>query len=250
MDEPQNTDATPLAARRCAGGGAIAYHMTALGAISSAAYLQWLLQNPEQDILTGEDLTALQAVLAQRDYQIVTDIPEPQKPERVRRAGQRRLLADESTTPAPERVPENWPSLPRNTVVDAALEKAVRETFPPAKPVTLSQISTSAMNDEKSIRRGLNYLFVAGNYRYIDLYLNTQAGITARVYATASLLDKIIALYLLFINMTPVNGFLDSSQAESPQAAVTTLPPEMKDNTVLTSASASLIHLAGSWGLG
>ncbi|AUP76670.1 hypothetical protein CWS02_13935 [Enterobacter sp. EA-1] len=58
------------------------------------------MRNPEQGVLTEEDLTALQAVLAQRDYQIVTDITEPEKPERVRRAGAKTVGGREYDTRA------------------------------------------------------------------------------------------------------------------------------------------------------
>ncbi|MGG7449249.1 hypothetical protein ACQ3G7_24635, partial [Kosakonia oryzendophytica] len=253
MDGPQSTGATPGRWQRATALGRryrVPLGMTALGAISSAAYVQWLLRNPEQDVLTEEDLTALQAVLAQRDYQIVTDVPPPEKPERVRRAGGRRLLAEESTTPATEPAREEnvWPPLPRNTSIDAGLEKAVRETFPPAGKSggTVADYKMDLLDEKIYSSGGLNYLFVAGNYRYIDLYLNTPAGITARVYATTSLLDENNPSLPIFFKHDTHTWFLDLAHGESLPDSVTTMP----SGTVLTSASASLIHLAERWGAG
>ncbi|UXY08795.1 hypothetical protein N7922_12910 [Kosakonia sp. ML.JS2a] len=255
MGEPQNTDTTPGRWQRAAALGRryrVPLGMTALGAISSAAYLQWLLRNPEQDVLSEEDLTALQAVLAQRDYQIVIDLPQPERHDRVRRAVGRRLLADESTTPAPEAEEKIWPPLPRSTRVDAALEKAVREAFPPAgkSDGTVADYKMDLLDETIYTLRGLDFLFVADSYRYIDIYSNTPAGITARVYAKPSLLDTDnVSLPVIYKHDTH-KWFLDSSQEESPQEGVTTLPPKVKNKAGLTTASSSLIQLAGSWGTG
>ncbi|MEO3738942.1 hypothetical protein [Kosakonia sp. WA-90] len=255
MGEPQNTDTTPGRWQRAAALGRryrVPLGMTALGAISSAAYLQWLLRNPEQDVLSEEDLTALQAVLAQRDYQIVIDLPQPERHDRVRRAVGRRLLAEESTTPAPEAEEKIWPPLPRSTRVDAALEKAVREAFPPAgkSDGTVADYKMDLLDETIYTLRGLDFLFVADSYRYIDIYSNTPAGITARVYAKPSLLDTDnVSLPVIYKHDTH-KWFLDSSQEESPQEGVTTLPPKVKNKAGLTTASSSLIQLAGSWGTG
>ncbi|SCC09914.1 Dermonecrotoxin of the Papain-like fold, partial [Kosakonia oryzendophytica] len=204
-----------------------------------------------QDVLSEEDLTALQAVLAQRDYQIVIDLPQPEIHDRVRRAVGRRLLADESTTPAPEAEEKIWPPLPRSTRVDAGLDKAVRERFPPASRVNASVAAIGLdMSDEQIYTSGnYNYLFVAGNYRYIDVYANSLEGVSAWLYATTSLIVENNPSLPIFFKYDSHKWFLDLPPEESLPAAVTTLP-EVKGKPEVTSASPSLVQLAQSWGAG
>ncbi len=54
-----------------------------------------------------------------------------------------------------------------------------------------SRLSAPDMRDEQIYTSGdYNYLFVAGNYRYIDVYANSLAGVSAWIYATTSLIDE------------------------------------------------------------
>ncbi|MGG7449250.1 hypothetical protein ACQ3G7_24640, partial [Kosakonia oryzendophytica] len=177
MGGPQSTGATPGRWQRATALGRryrVPLGMTALGAISSAAYLHWLRQNSEQDSLTREDLAALQAVLAQRDVQIVTDLPGPQR--RGPAAGQRRLLAEEGTGEAAVKAPEYWPALPRQSAIDSRLSNYVRTEFPQAvTSATAAEYSLAYPIEKVYQRNGLEYLYVDGNYRCINIHFTMHA---------------------------------------------------------------------------
>ncbi|WP_249277790.1 putative adhesin [Kosakonia oryzendophytica] len=250
MGEPQNTDTTPGRWQRAAALGRryrVPLGMTALGAISSAAYLQWLLRNPEQDVLSEEDLTALQAVLAQRDYQIVIDLPQPERHDRVRRAVGRRLLAEESTTPAPEVSPEYWPALPRKTAIDSRLGDYVHTTFPQAvASATAAEYSLIYPEEKVYQRNGYDYLYVDGNYRCITLHFTMRAD---RVVPTAGVLYSnqewpASNSMSVKVNFDPVamKWCLDASGiSEIPASA------SPQESNKMTSASAALNREAGTW---
>jgi len=256
IDEPQRTEATGGRWQRAGRLGrqyAVPLGMTALGAISSAAYLQWVLRNPEQESLTEEDLTALRTLLAQRHDQIVIDMPVPDKAALSSRTGQRRLLADEAPVLSPQHEKQQrWPPLPRLSAIDAALEQKVREIFPPpGTPEGFVADYKAEVGDEKLyLYNGLRYVFIADSYRYIDLYINSPRGITARLYPAPSLYDEDNASLSVVFKPEAQKWFLNSSESESSTADVTTEETEATEATekiTRTSASMQLTKLAGAW---